>query len=36
MFGLIKATHFYTIPLIVFSWLAVTYIIYRRKIVAHF
>ena len=34
--GLQEALGFYTIPAVAFSWLAVTYAIYRRKIVARF
>jgi lipopolysaccharide export system permease protein len=36
MFALQKSLQFYTIPLIIIGWLAVTYLIYRKKIVAHF
>ena len=36
MFGLLKSLQFYTIPVIILCWLAVTYVIYRKKIVAHF
>jgi len=36
MFGLTKVTQFYTIPLMATAWIAVTYLIYRRKIVSRF
>ncbi len=36
LFGLIKPLQFYTIPFLSVGWIVVTYIIYRRKIVAHF
>jgi len=34
--GLNKTFHYYTIPIVLFSWLIITYILYRKKITSKF